>query len=130
VAPENSISYCAAAVIALASHVLTGPCTQAVLRGWVAVASLERFLLGSVAEAVVREPRFFGEVARALKDHGQVLLVGPAMTKLHFLTYLQRNDHALEARIVGIESADHPTDAQLVAHVRQYFHASPPRRAR
>jgi stalled ribosome rescue protein Dom34 len=77
------------------------------------------------------EPRYFGEVARALKEHhGQVLLVGPSMTKLHFLRYVQRHDHALEARIVGIESADHPTDAQLVAHVRQYFHESAPRRER
>ena len=76
------------------------------------------------------EPRYFGEVAQALKDHGQVLLVGPSMAKLHFFRYLQRHDHALEARIVGIESADHPTDAQLVAHMRHYFHESAPRRER
>jgi stalled ribosome rescue protein Dom34 len=76
------------------------------------------------------EPRFFGEVARALQHHVQVLLVGPSMTKLHFLRYLQRHDHALEARIVGIESADHPTDAQLVAHLRHYFHEPAPRRDR
>jgi stalled ribosome rescue protein Dom34 len=76
------------------------------------------------------EPRFFGEVARALKDHGQVLLVGPSMTKLHFLRYVQRHDQALDARIIGIESADHPTDAQLVAHLRHYFHESAPRRDR
>lgn len=75
------------------------------------------------------EPRFFGEVAQALKDHGPVLLVGPSMTKLHFLRYVQRHDRELEARIVGIESADHPTDAQLVAHLRHYFHESAPRRA-
>ena len=75
------------------------------------------------------EPRFFGEVARALKDHGQVLLVGPSMTKLHFLRYVQRHDHELEGRIVGIESADHPTDPQLVAHLRHYFNESAPRRA-
>ena len=61
------------------------------------------------------EPRFFGAVAQALKDHGQVLLVGPSMTKLHFLRYLQRHD---------------PTDAQLVAHLRHYFHESAPRRDR
>jgi stalled ribosome rescue protein Dom34 len=73
------------------------------------------------------EKRYFHEVAQALQDRGQVLLVGPAMTKLHFLRYVQQHDHALEARIVGIESADHPTDAQLVAHLRQYFHESAPR---
>jgi stalled ribosome rescue protein Dom34 len=72
------------------------------------------------------EKRFFHEVAQVLRDRGQVLLVGPAMTKLHFLRYVQHHDHALEARIVGIESADHPTDAQLVAHLRHYFHESAP----
>ena len=76
------------------------------------------------------EHRFFGEVARALQAHGQVLVVGPSMTKLRFFRYVQRQDHALEARIVGIESADHPTDKQLVAHLRDYFHESSPRRDR
>ena len=73
------------------------------------------------------EHRYFREVARALEGHGQVLLVGPAQTKLHFFRFVQQHDHALAARIVGIESADHPTDAQLVAHLRTYFHESPPR---
>jgi len=75
------------------------------------------------------EARFFGEVALALRDHGQVLLVGPSMTKLHFFKFVQKHDHPLGARIVGIESADHPSDAQLVAHLRHYFHESPARRA-
>ncbi len=74
------------------------------------------------------EPRYFAEVTQALKGHGQVLVVGPSMTKLHFLRYVQGHDHVLEARIVGIESADHPTDPQLVAHLRHYFHEAPPRR--
>lgn len=73
------------------------------------------------------EHRYFREVARALRDHGQVLLVGPAQTKLHFFQFVQQHDHTLAERIVGIESADHPTDAQLVAHLRSYFHDSLPR---
>jgi stalled ribosome rescue protein Dom34 len=74
------------------------------------------------------EHRYFREVARALEGHGQVLLVGPAQTKLHFFRYVHEHDRQLETKIVGIESADHPTDAQLVAHLRTYFHDSPPRR--
>jgi hypothetical protein len=27
----------------------------------------------------------------------------------------------LEAKIVGVETVDHPTDRQLVAHARHYF---------
>jgi stalled ribosome rescue protein Dom34 len=74
------------------------------------------------------EHRFFHEVAQALQGRSQILLVGPSKTKLHFLRYVQQHDHALELRIVGIETADHPTDAQLVAHLRHYFHEVVPRR--
>jgi stalled ribosome rescue protein Dom34 len=73
------------------------------------------------------EHRFFHEVAHALGGDAEILLVGPSQAKLRFLRYLQRNDHALEARVVGIETVDHPTDAQLVAHLRDYFHESSPR---
>jgi hypothetical protein len=73
------------------------------------------------------EHRYFAGVARALDGRGQVLIVGPSATKLHFFRYLQKHEHALEARVIGIESADHPTDAQLVARLRQHFHESLPR---
>jgi stalled ribosome rescue protein Dom34 len=65
--------------------------------------------------------RFFEEVARALHGKAEILIVGPSKAKLHFLRFVQQRDRALEARIVGIETADHPTDPQLVAYLRQYF---------
>lgn len=70
------------------------------------------------------EHRFFHEVARALEGQDQVLLVGPAQAKLHFFKYVQQHERALEPRIVGIETVDHPSDGQLVAHLRAYFHES------
>ena len=75
------------------------------------------------------EHQFFHEVARALAGAEQILVVGPSMTKLHFLRYVQKHDVARESRIVGIETSDHPTDGQLVAHLRQYFHSPAARRA-
>ena len=71
------------------------------------------------------EHRFFRDVARAVDGCDKLLLVGPAQTKLHFFRYLHQHDRALEAKIVGIESADHPTDGQLVAHLRSYFNEPP-----
>jgi hypothetical protein len=73
------------------------------------------------------EHRFFQEVARAVTGQIDVLLVGPSKAKLRFLRHVRRHDHALETRIVGIETVDHPTDAQLVAHLRDYFGESSPR---
>jgi stalled ribosome rescue protein Dom34 len=73
------------------------------------------------------EYRFFREVSQSLAGADAILVVGPSMTKLHFFRYVQKHNPALESRIVGLETVDHPTDRQIVAHVRSYFLASPPR---
>ena len=65
--------------------------------------------------------RFFHEVARSLEGPQQILLVGPGTAKLAFLRYLHAHDPALESRIVGIETVDHPSDRQLAAYARTYF---------
>ena len=70
------------------------------------------------------EKRFFHELAQALAQTQEVLLVGPGPAKLHFIKYAHQHAHDLAARIVGVETVDHPTDAQLVAHARHYFVAA------
>ncbi len=64
--------------------------------------------------------RFFHEVARSLEGAEEILTVGPSTAKLDFIRYVHKHDPALEARIVGIETVDHPTDEQLVAYARKY----------
>ena len=66
--------------------------------------------------------RFFHDVAEAIRDAEEILIVGPSSAKLDFMRYLMRRDHALQSKIVGIETLDHPTDGQLAAYVRHYFH--------
>lgn len=68
------------------------------------------------------QKRFFGEIARALDDAEQVLVVGPSTAKLQFLKFVHAHDHKLEPKIVGVETVDHPTDGQLVAFAKRYFH--------
>jgi stalled ribosome rescue protein Dom34 len=65
--------------------------------------------------------RFFHEVAQSLEGTEEILIVGPSTAKLDFSRYLHKHDPALEARIVGIETVDHPSDGQLVAYARKYF---------
>jgi stalled ribosome rescue protein Dom34 len=65
--------------------------------------------------------RFFREVAFALEGADEVLVVGPAAAKLHFLKYVHAHHPGLDARIVGIETVDHPTDPQVAAYARKYF---------
>jgi len=65
--------------------------------------------------------RFFHEVTGSLGDVDRLLVVGPSTAKLGFIRYLHAHDAALEAKVVGIETVDHPTDAQLAAYARGYF---------
>jgi stalled ribosome rescue protein Dom34 len=65
--------------------------------------------------------RFFHDVARALEDAGPILVVGPSTAKLEFLRHLHKHEPALEAKIAGIETVDHPTDGQIVAYAKRYF---------
>ena len=67
------------------------------------------------------EQRYFHDVARALEDSAEVLVVGPSTAKLHFINHVHRHDKALVDRIVGVETVDHPSDGQLVAYARRYF---------
>jgi stalled ribosome rescue protein Dom34 len=68
--------------------------------------------------------KFYHEVAGALEEAEEVLVLGPSTAKLEFLRYAHKHAPKLEPKIVGIETSDHPTDGQLVAHVRKYFHAA------
>lgn len=64
---------------------------------------------------------FFHDVARALGDADPILLLGPSTAKLQFFRYVHKLERAMESKIVGIETVDHPTDGQLVAYAKEYF---------
>jgi stalled ribosome rescue protein Dom34 len=68
--------------------------------------------------------RFFGEVARALEGTDALLIVGPSSAKLDLFRYMHESERGLESKVVGIETADHPTDGQIVARARNYFKTS------
>jgi len=68
--------------------------------------------------------RFFREVAQALEGSEAILIVGPSSAKLEFFRYLHEHVSDLASKVVGVETADHPTDGQIVARARIYFKAS------
>jgi hypothetical protein len=70
---------------------------------------------------------FYHDVAEALHSAEEILVVGPAKAKLGFVKHAHLHDKAVAEKIVGVETVDHPTDAQLVAYTREYFSA--PRKA-
>ncbi|HUD51567.1 translational machinery protein [Parvibaculum sp.] len=68
------------------------------------------------------DPAYYEEVAKSLDGFGEILIVGPANAKFAFLKHLQAKHPALAAKVVGIETVDHPSDGELTNYARAYFH--------
>jgi stalled ribosome rescue protein Dom34 len=69
------------------------------------------------------DEHFLHSVAQAIADAGAVLITGPANAKTELIKHIHHHDPQLMKIVVGIETVDHPSDGQLVAHARQYFKA-------
>ena len=67
------------------------------------------------------EHEFFGEVCDQLADIREVIVTGSSTALSDFRHYVEKHRPAVALQIVGWESADHPSDGQLVAFARKYF---------
>ena len=47
--------------------------------------------------------------------------MGPGNAKQEFVKHIEHHDHLLRARVLGVETVDHPTNHQVVAHARKFF---------
>jgi len=80
---------------------------------------------GSIGSGhVADDHQFFDEIVEKLAGTHKVLIAGPGNAKTAFETYVQERHVDLAQRVVGIETLDHPTDGELLAHARAYFKAS------
>lgn len=70
---------------------------------------------------------FLAQVMAAVRDAGQILIIGPSTAKTELAKYLRHQDSKIGDRIVAVEAADHPSDGEIIAHARQYFGMKPPR---
>jgi hypothetical protein len=66
---------------------------------------------------------FLQAVAQSIADAGAMLITGPANAKTELVKHIHHHEPGLMQKIVGVETVDHPSDAQLVAYARQYFKA-------
>ena len=73
------------------------------------------------------ERHFFADVAKALATAEEILVLGPSTAKKEFLRFVEEHAKSLAPKLVGIETTDHPTDGQIVAHVRTHFRIPAPR---
>jgi stalled ribosome rescue protein Dom34 len=64
---------------------------------------------------------FLQAVAQSIADAGAVLITGPANAKTELIKHIHAHEPRLMKVIVGVETVDHPSDGELVAHARRYF---------
>jgi stalled ribosome rescue protein Dom34 len=67
---------------------------------------------------------YLHKVAESVSDAGAVLNTGPGNAKTELVEYIRLHDPRLTKVIAGVETVDHPGDAQLVAHARKYLMAT------
>ncbi len=67
---------------------------------------------------------FLHAVAELIADAGAVLITGPANAKNDLVKHIDHHDPKLMKIIAGVETVDHPSDPQLVAHAKHYLAAT------
>jgi hypothetical protein len=71
----------------------------------------------------VEDHNFFQAIVGAITDAGAVLITGPGNAKGELVKHIDKHAPRLMKIIAGVETVDHPSDAELVAHARHYFKA-------
>jgi len=64
---------------------------------------------------------FLQAAAKSIADAGAVLITGPANAKNELFKHIQHHNPKLMKVIAGVETLDHPSDAQLVAYAKKYL---------
>jgi stalled ribosome rescue protein Dom34 len=66
---------------------------------------------------------FFHRICGALNHTGGTLITGPGNAKFELKNYLDKHRPDLAQRVYGVETLDHPGDAELLALARRFFNA-------
>jgi stalled ribosome rescue protein Dom34 len=67
------------------------------------------------------DTEFLDDVAKTLAGVPEILIIGPAQAKEEFVAFLQKKHPQIGSMVVAVESADHPTDPELLAYARKHF---------
>jgi stalled ribosome rescue protein Dom34 len=67
------------------------------------------------------ELQFFRDVSQTLNGVEEIIVIGPAHAKDEFAAFLKKKLPQIGAKVVAVETSDHPTDAQLLAYARKHF---------
>jgi stalled ribosome rescue protein Dom34 len=76
---------------------------------------------GNDAARSAEDRAYFGTIAESLAGAEEILVAGPATAKTAFVDHLNEHAHELRAKIIGIETVNHPSDGELLDYARKHF---------
>lgn len=68
---------------------------------------------------------FLERIAQSVAHAGAFLIVGPGNAKTELHTHIKHAHPLMAAKISAVETLDHPSDGELLAHGRRFFDADP-----
>lgn len=66
---------------------------------------------------------YLKEVVEAISSAKSVLIMGPSNEKNELVKYIEKNNQNVNKIIAGVETCDHPSDKEILAHARKFFKA-------
>lgn len=71
---------------------------------------------------VALDSKYLHSVTQAVKESKEILILGPGSAKLELIKHAHKHDAKLAEKIVGVETVDHPSDKEILAHARKFFY--------
>ena len=73
------------------------------------------------SEKAAEHPEYFEHILDKIRNVAKWLIVGPANAKLAFAKHIGKHHANLLDHMIGVETVDHPNDAQLLMFAKKYF---------
>ncbi|MBL9011010.1 MAG: translational machinery protein [Alphaproteobacteria bacterium] len=70
-----------------------------------------------------RNDPYYHAVAEAAGAAHEIYVCGPGLAKTEFMHHVEAHDKGIAKRVVKVDTADHPSDGQVVAAARKVFKA-------
>jgi stalled ribosome rescue protein Dom34 len=68
------------------------------------------------------DSKYLHAVMQAVNESKEILILGPGSAKLELIKHAHQHDAKIAEKIVGVETVDHPSDKEILAHARKFFY--------
>jgi stalled ribosome rescue protein Dom34 len=68
------------------------------------------------------DSKYLHSVMQAVNESKEILILGPGSAKLELIKHAHQHDAKIAEKIVAVETVDHPSDKEILAHARKFFY--------